>query len=289
MLKVLEDNVNHSGQEGTDGIFGIDRMQEKQLQDGKQVINSYLCVLLKDTIYHKLRQFLAVEWDPVEQKELRVFFEKWENLLPVNFYSHVLSAYLVPKLEQKVQNFTVKDLRGSSIYGWVSPWLENEKLATYCPQDSNTFRVSLRLKLAQFIKEWTPENNLLTSEIKKFKPIYEESSWNNLISGIVAKLSRNLKKLKINPHDQEIEPINSVLKWKNFINPKTLTVIFKENFIMNWLKVLVKWTQMEKPDFIEINDWYQGWTHILPPTVVEDESIQVYLKAALILINSKIQ
>jgi len=234
LLKILEDNISNLEGEEADGLFGYSRLQEKELANGKQIIEAYLTILLKDTLYHNLRQFISVKWDPVEEIHLINFFEKWSNLIPLRLYNHILSSYVIPKLKQEMDKIDSKQAISHSFFDWVSPWVDI--LDKNSPKDAQTFRVAIRLKLVQFMKEWSPSNNELTKEIQKWRKLYDDNNWKSLVSAVVAKLAYHLKKLKINPQNQKIEPVSWVLKWSSHLDTKTMCTIFRENLIHNWVK-----------------------------------------------------
>ena len=291
LLKILEDSVtSFAGEEG-DGLFGYSRLQEKEFEHGKKTVDAYLTILLQNTLYHHIRQYISVKWNPLEQQNLTEFFDKWINLMPLRLYIHILVSYIEPKLKLEVNKIGIINIWQNSFYSWMSPWIKifDQISSQHNLKICDSLKVTIRLKLIQILKDWHPSNGEVTCEIQKWKTVYDENSWNSLLTqSIIPKLAHNLKQLKINPQNQQIEPLNWVLRWTSHITSDTFALLFVQNFLPNWLQTLKVWLDNPNADFSEIMEWYQGWKSMFPSKIIQHESIQKFLNGALVLINSKI-
>lgn len=291
LLKILEDNVTSlSGEEG-EGMFGYSRLQEAEIENGKKIIDAYLSILLQNTLYQSLRQFISVRWNPVTEAHLVNFFDKWKNLMPARLYVHTLMSYIEPKLKMEINKLSARSAIETSLFSWLSPWIElfeqvstQHELKLY-----DAFRVTVRLKLIQILKEWHPSNNEMTQEIQRWRKVYDENSWSSLLSqSIVPKLAHGLNKLKVNPQNQQIEPVSWVLKWANQLDTETLASMFAKNLLPSWLQTLNTWLENPDADLTEIMEWYQGWKSLLPAKIIQHEKVQKFFEGALVLIDSKL-
>ena len=59
LLKILEDNVQAMAKDHDDGLFSMSRMQEKELENGKRIVNSYLKIALDSAVIPKLKNKLS--------------------------------------------------------------------------------------------------------------------------------------------------------------------------------------------------------------------------------------
>lgn len=291
LLKVLEDNVSTLAGDGGEGLFGYSRLQEKEVENGKKIVDAYISILFQNTLYHNLRQFVSVKWNPTTEPELAQFFEKWKNLIPSKMFVHMLIAYIEPKLKSELLKITSSNILDKLLHNWLADWVGIfEQISNEHDLElADSFKVTIRLKLIQLLKDWHPSNAALTQEIQKWRDVYDEKSWGSLISqSVVPKLAHNLKQLKINPQDQQIEPVSWILRWQSHLDTETLASMFAQNLLPKWLQTLSTWLESQNADLSEIMEWYQGWKSILPEKILQHEKVQKYLNGALVLINSKV-
>ena len=179
LLKILEDSVaSFAGDEG-DGLFGYSRLQEKEFENGKKTVDAYLTILLQNTIYHHLRQFISVKWNPMTQHNLTDFFEKWINLMPLRLYIHILVSYVEPKLKFEINKVSISNIVESSFYSWISPWIKifDQISSQHNLKIWDSLKVTIRLCLIQILKEWHPSNTEITTEIQKWRTIRWKGNW----------------------------------------------------------------------------------------------------------------
>jgi hypothetical protein len=291
LLKILEDSVSSFGGDESQGLFGYSRLQEKELENGKKIIDAYLNILFLNSLYPSLKKFITSEWNPKDHPELKEFFNKWQNLMEHRLFIHILIAFIEPSLKIELEDVTSQSIETHSLFNWISPWMElfSDLSNQYDLKIGESLRVTVRLKLMKILKDWHPSNSILTQEIQKWRYIYDENSWTGILSqSIIPKLSHHLNKLKVNPKNQQIEPISWMLKWSSQIGTDKLADMVGEKLLPNWLKTLQKWLENPEADLEEIMEWYQGWKGLFPQKVVEHEKVNKFFNGALQLINSKL-
>lgn len=141
LLKILEDNVTSMGGDDDHSLFGNSRMLEKELENGKKIVNSYLKVLF-DYIIPKLKNELSkVSNTNFPEKGLYSWLSPWLNLLEIVSQTkgiEIFSAFKVVlrlKLIQLLQNWQPHETRISSeiikFQSIIDPKSYNSMIAQY--------------------------------------------------------------------------------------------------------------------------------------------------------------
>lgn len=77
---------------------------------------------------------------------------------------------------------------------------------------------------------------------------------------------------EVNPAEQDLAPLEDVLKWKDFFKPSVLAHLLAAEFFPKWHQILYVWLTSEEPDYDEIAQWYKGWKEYFPDSI-NDTSI----------------
>lgn len=81
-----------------------------------------------------------------------------------------------------------------------------------------------------------------------------------LLKYIVPKLGATLRDdFRVNPRNQNMEPIQHVLQWSDIIRSSILSQLFETEFFPKWLDVLHVWLIQPKVSFEEVAQWYSFW------------------------------
>lgn len=81
-----------------------------------------------------------------------------------------------------------------------------------------------------------------------------------LLKYIVPKLGARLRDdFRVNPRNQDMEPLKDVLLWESLIRPSIFSQILETEFFPKWLDVLHIWLIQPNPSFEEVAQWYSFW------------------------------
>ena len=117
------------------------------------------------------------------------------------------------------------------IHLWLHPWLPlmKSRLAAYYPE--------IRRKLAHTLSAWDPSDLSALSVIRPWIPIFDTDSMERfLVRVIVPKLLSALRRVVINPQNQDLTSFNSVLAWWGVIPHIHFVGLFRGEFFSKWLR-----------------------------------------------------
>ena len=81
-----------------------------------------------------------------------------------------------------------------------------------------------------------------------------------LLKYVVPKLgSRMRDDFRVNPRQQDMQPLQDVMSWEQLLRPSILSQILETEFFPKWLDVLHIWLIQPNPSFEEVSRWYTFW------------------------------
>lgn len=99
--------------------------------------------------------------------------------------------------------------------------------------------------------------NLLTDR----QQVFDIGDWDTmLLKYVVPKLGTRMREdFKVNPRDQNMQPLQDILVWEAFLRPSILSQILESEFFPKWLDVLHVWLIQPNASFEEVAQWYSFW------------------------------
>lgn len=81
-----------------------------------------------------------------------------------------------------------------------------------------------------------------------------------LLKYVVPKLGSRLREdFRVNPRQQDMQPLQDVMSWEELLRPSILSQILEKEFFPKWLDVLHIWLIQPNPSFEEVSRWYSFW------------------------------
>ncbi len=205
----------------------------------------------------------------------------WRKLLPSWIIENIFEQIIMPKLIQQVEDWNpVVDT--VPIHAWIHPWLplikERLEIALF-PQ--------IRFKLSNALAQWHPSDISAKAILMPWKPpVFTNSSWDSfMLRNIYPKLESVLKEeLKINPSDQNLEPWNWIVEWRDLIPFSSFIALLEESFFPQWLQTLCEWLN-SKPNYEEVTLWYSEWKNLLSEKVSQHPNIKTKLGQGLMMMS----
>lgn len=124
-----------------------------------------------------------------------------------------------------------------------------------------------------------------------FVQVFDAADWESiLLKYVVPKLGATLRNdFRINPRNQNMEPLQHVLKWADLIRPSIFSQILETEFFPKWLDVLHVWLIQPKVSFEEVAQWYSFWKTALPEKVQDMPGVSRGFTRGLQLMNTAIE
>jgi tuftelin-interacting protein 11 len=102
--------------------------------------------------------------------------------------------------------------------------------------------------------------------------VFDSEEWDSmLLKYVVPKLGATLRDdFRVNPRNQDMEPIQQVLLWSQIIRPSVFSQLLETEFFTKWLDVLHVWLIQPKVNFEEVAKWYCFWKKKSFPDFVQN-------------------
>lgn len=111
-----------------------------------------------------------------------------------------------------------------------------------------------------------------------------------LLKYVVPKLGTTLRDdFRINPRNQNMEPLQRVLEWVNVIRSSIFSQLIETEFFPKWLDVLHLWLIQPKVSFEEVAQWYSFWKGAFPEEVQNMPGVAHGFTRGLQLMNKAIE
>jgi tuftelin-interacting protein 11 len=111
-----------------------------------------------------------------------------------------------------------------------------------------------------------------------------------VLKHIVPKLAITLRDdFRVNPRNQDMEPLQRVLAWSPIIRPSILSKLLETEFFTKWLDVLHIWLIQPQASFKEVAKWYSFWKETFPESIQNTPGVSRSFTRGLQLMNKAIE
>lgn len=221
-------------------------------------------VLLWTMWMPRVRSAINNAWQPSDPTPILVLYSSWQSsgLLPDFVSDNMLDQLILPKLKRAVSDW-IPPRRGKSksttttaatLHHILFPWLEYAGSRMDEIMDDAKRKVRGWLKTCK-VREGPPEG------LQVWREVIQTSEWDNLIlQYIVPQLAAQLREdFTINPREQDLKPLMTVLSWKNLLRDSVLSQLLETEFFPKFLETLYTWLISSGVNFEQVAEWYTWW------------------------------
>ncbi|KAM0716245.1 hypothetical protein Q7P37_007690 [Cladosporium fusiforme] len=197
-------------------------------------------------------------WSVLDPAPLTKLFSAWRPLLPPFIHSNLTDQLLVPKLATALQTWDARkrshhhrqsNLKHSQPHTYLFPLAPAPPSLPTRPQ---SVQLPARRRQAQ-----TPPRPRWLGQLDAL-----------LIRHLLPRLALHLStNLEIDPSDQDLTPLEDVLKWQAFLKPEILARLFVAEFFPKWLATLHLWLTSPEASLEEITQWVAWWKEQIPERI----------------------
>lgn len=228
-----------------------------------------------EVLLPRLRTALQRDWNVHIPEPAITLLEVWAPILPVWASLNLRVQLVVPKLEQAVELWDPRT-DPVPIHVWLHPWLPlmGDDLKTVFP-------VILR-KLAGCLQLWHPSDPSAHAILLPWKDALTDRQMSIFVKRtILPKLDCVLDAFVIDPANQCLDPLLSVLAWQDLMPFQDCVDLLQKHFFPKFLRVLCEWLSVNDPDYAEICLWYSNWKMLFSNELLRDSRIRSSLHRAL--------
>lgn len=231
----------------------------------------------------RVRSCINNEWLPSDPQPAVRLYEAWSTFVPPFIRDNLLDQLILPKVQKAVAEWNGKTSK-VPLQTLVFPWLPHVGLRL------EEFVGDSRRKVKQIFRGWIvgegdPEDMLV------WKEVFDAGDWDSmLLKYIVPKLGATLRDdFRINPRQQDIKPLESVLAWSPLVRPSIMAQVISTTFFPKWLDVLHIWLIQPKVSFGEVADWHEKWTERFPEELRKMPDMKDGFTKGLQLMNTALE
>ncbi|KAI0773263.1 TFP11-domain-containing protein [Trametes elegans] len=209
--------------------------------------------LLWNTWLPRVRSSLNNDWSPEDPLPAVRLYEAWSPFLPPFIRDNFFDQLVLPKVHKAVGDWNPRKSK-VPLQKLVFPWLPHIGLRL------EDVLGDARRKVKSVLRGWTI-SDAIPEDLNAWKEVFDIGDWDTmLLKYIVPKLGSRLRDdFRVNPRQQDMQPLQDVMLWEQLLRPTILSQILETEFFPKWLDVLHIWLIQPNPSFEEVSRWYSFW------------------------------
>jgi tuftelin-interacting protein 11 len=222
-------------------------------------------------------------WSVLDSAPLTNLVSAWRPLLPAFIYSNLMDQLLVPKLAAALQTWDARKpshhhrqatLKHTQPHTYLFPWLQHLPPYQLDPKSQNSLLADVKRKLRHVMDGWDISSGVL-SGLSEWRNLLTTELDHLLIRHLLPCMALHLStNLEIDPSDQDLTPLEDVLKWQPFLKPEIFARLLVAEFFPKWLSTLHLWLTTPEASLEEIGQWVAWWKQQIPERISAQPDVQ---------------
>lgn len=206
-----------------------------------------------------VRSAITNDWDVHDSRPLTNLIDIWKPVLPPFILANVIDQLVVRRLSDAVASWRPRRSRHGQPHEWVFPWLPYLDEQHTDPRSSIGLLSDVKRKLKAALSTWDLITGVLPG-LDRWQSMFKSELSSMLVRHLLPRLALHLSEnFEFNPPDQDLTPLEDVLKWKSQFPLTAIAHLFVAEFFPKWHQTLYLWLTSEAPNYGEVNQWYQWW------------------------------
>lgn len=224
----------------------------------------------------------SLHWSVIDHESMTSLVQAWRPLLPPFIYSHLIDQLIVPKLMSGLQSWDPRKrshhhkhvtVKYAQPHTWLYPWLPYLPPHHLDPKAPDGLLVDFKRRVRQVLDAWDVSSGLLLG-LNEWRGLLKSELDHVLVRHLLPRLATHLSaKFEIDPSDQDLTPLEDVLKWQEFFKTKVLARLLIAEFFPKWLSTLHLWLTTADANFEEIGQWFAWWKEQLPEKLSSHQDV----------------
>ncbi|KAK4545963.1 hypothetical protein LTR36_002527 [Oleoguttula mirabilis] len=279
------DEVATNGHAALDDRYGRSRRQK--------TTSSYETLMY--TVWLPKLRTTITNWDVLDHSSLTAVVLAWRPLLPAFIYSNLIDQLIVPKLTAALQTWDPRkrshhhksqSVKNAQPHTWLFPWLPYLPPYQLDPKAASGLLVDLKRRLRQVLDGWDVSAGLLPG-LGEWRALLRSELDHVLVRHLLPRLSLHLStKFEVDPSDQDLSPLENVLKWQAFFKAEVMARLLIAEFFPKWLATLHLWLTTEDANLEEIGQWFTWWKQQMPEKLANHPDVVKQWDKGNVMLNS---
>ncbi|KAI0642293.1 GC-rich sequence DNA-binding factor-like protein-domain-containing protein [Trametes meyenii] len=231
----------------------------------------------------RVRSSLNNDWLPDDPLPAVRLYEAWSPFLPPFIRDNFFDQLVLPKVHKAVGDWSPRKSK-VPLQKLVFPWLPHVGLRL------EDVLGDARRKVKSVLRSWTTAD-AIPEDLGVWKEVFDVGDWDTmLLKYIVPKLGSRLRDdFRVNPRQQDMQPLQDVMLWERLLRPSILSQILETEFFPKWLDVLHIWLIQPNPSFAEVSRWYSSWKDMFSEDVQNMPGVARGFTRGLQLMNKALE
>ena len=272
-----------SSQEPTGGLPYLKRLQHvliPQLESNTELAlqngTSYSVPQTKSTTHYEtmiyslwlpsMRSAITNDWDVYHDADVLIdLLKAWRPVLPPFVWANIIDQLVATRLIDAVAAWkprnAQKSHRNSSKppHVWLFPWLQYLDEQHTDPKSSTGLLSEVKRKFKGVLSTWNLSKPLPTG-LEEWRTVLQSELSSILVRHLLPRLALHLStNLVIDPRDQDLTPLEDVLRWAPFFSLDTMAHLLIAEFFPKWHQTLYVWLTYEGVNYADVKNWYNWW------------------------------
>ena len=219
----------------------------------------------------KVRTAVVNEWDVYEAKPAVDLLEAWKEVVPTFIYDQLLAQTIVPKLTKAIADWKPRrhsshHRAGSAPHQWLFEWLPLLNPEQRDIKNAHGVVGRLKAKLRATFARWDVTKGTMEG-LQHLQNLLQSELGLILQNHLLPRLASHLRAhFEVNPQDQDLAPLEDVLKWHGYFDRHVMGELLALEFFPKWHDTLHLWLTSE-PNYDEVGEWFTWWKEQIPPSI----------------------
>lgn len=231
------------------------------------------------TVWLPKMRTTVTRWNVPDPSPLIEVVKAWRPLIPSFVYANLMDQLIVQKLSSAIQSWNPRSFfkhrhsHRTSTHAkelphiWLFPWLPYLPPYHLDPKSSAGLVADMKRKFRLALDTWDLAHGVLPG-LSEWRALLKSELDAALIRHLLPRLASHLSQnLVIDPSDQDLSPLEQVLRWQSFFVPAVTAKLLVAEFFPKWINVLHLWLTTPEANFEEIGQWFSWWKDQIPTAV----------------------
>ncbi|TBU40977.1 TFP11-domain-containing protein [Dichomitus squalens] len=239
--------------------------------------------LLWNTWLPRVRSSLNNEWSPEDPTPAVRLYEAWSSFLPPFIRDNFFDQLILPKVHKAVGDWHPRKSK-VPLQTLVFPWLPHIGLRL------EDVLGDARRKVKSVLRAWSTSDTI-PQDLAVWKDVFDVGDWDTmLLKYVVPKLGSRLREdFRVNPRQQDMQPLQDVMLWERLLRPSVLSQILEKEFFPKWLDVLYIWLIQPNASLAEVSRWYEEWKKAFSENIQNTPGVSQGFTRGLQLMNKALE
>lgn len=212
-----------------------------------------------------MRSAITNNWDVYQDSEALIdLLKAWKPVLPPFIWANIIDQLVAKRLTDAVAAWKPRNAqksRNSSRppHVWLFPWLQYLDEPHTDPKASTGLLSEVKRKFKNVLSTWKLSTPVPVG-LEEWRTVLQSELSSMLVRHLLPRLALHLStNLMIDPRDQDLTPLEDVLRWAPIFPLDTMAHLLIAEFFPKWHQTLYVWLTYEGVNYTDVKNWYSWW------------------------------